>query len=52
MLKYFECRPFYSNTLGLTAHIYSGTSFLIYLIDAGYQLVYIVAIGVILTTWR
>ena len=39
-------------TLGLTAHIFSEKSFTTYLIDAGYQLVYAVVMGVILAAWR
>ena len=39
-------------TLGLTANMYSEKPFSIYLIDAGYQLVYAVVMGVILAAWR
>ncbi len=39
-------------TLGLTAHMYSERPLSIYVIDAGYQLVYAVAMGVILAAWR
>ena len=39
-------------TLGLTAHMYSERPLSIYLIDAGYQLVYAVAMGIILAAWR
>ncbi len=39
-------------TLGLTAHMFSEKPLSTYLIDAGYQLVYAVAMGVILTAWR
>ena len=39
-------------TLGLTAHMFSGKPLSIYLIDAGYQLVYAVVMGVILAAWR
>ena len=39
-------------TLGLTAHVYSERPLSIYLIDAGYQLVYAVTMGVILAAWR
>ena len=39
-------------TLGLTAHVYSEKPLSIYVIDAGYQLVYAVAMGVILAAWR
>ena len=39
-------------TLGLTAHMYSEKPFSIYLTDAGFQLVYAVAMGAILAVWR
>ena len=39
-------------TLGLTAHMFSGKPLSIYLIDAGYQLVYAMVMGVILAAWR
>ncbi len=39
-------------TLGLTAHMFSGTPLSTYLIDAGYQLVYSMVMGVILAAWR
>ncbi len=39
-------------TLGLTAHMFSEKRLSTYLIDAGYQLVYAVAMGVILAAWR
>ena len=39
-------------TLGLTAHTFSGKPSSTYLIDAGYQLVYAVVMGVILAAWR
>ena len=40
-------------TLGLTAHMHShGKPLSIYLIDAGYQLVYAVAMGVVLAVWQ
>ena len=39
-------------TLGLTANMYSEKPLSIYLIDAGYQLVYAVVMGVILAAWR
>ncbi len=40
------------STLGLTAHIFSEKQLSTYLIDAGYQLVYAVVMGVILAAWR
>ena len=40
------------STLGLTAHMYSERPLSIYVMDAGYQLVYAVAMGVILAAWR
>ncbi len=39
-------------TLGLTAHMFSEKPWSTYLIDGGYQLVYAVAMGVILAAWR
>ncbi len=39
-------------TLGLTAHMFSEKPLSTYLIDAGYQLVYAVVMGIILATWR
>ncbi len=39
-------------TLGLTAHLFSEKRWSTYLIDAGYQLVYAVVMGVILAVWR
>ena len=39
-------------TLGLTSQIYSMKPWSIYLIDAGYQLVYSMVMGVILAAWR
>ncbi len=39
-------------TLGLTAHMFSEKRLSTYLIDAGYQLVYALVMGVILAAWR
>ena len=39
-------------TLGLTAHMFSEKRLSTYLIDAGYQLVYAVVMGVMLTAWQ
>jgi hypothetical protein len=38
--------------LGLNAHVYSDDRPAAWLIDAGYQLVYLLVMGVILTLWR
>jgi len=38
-------------TIGLTANLYSNKAFATYLIDAGYQLVFMVVAGVILAVW-
>jgi hypothetical protein len=38
-------------TIGLTANLYSNKRFSTYLIDAGYQLVFMVVAGVILAVW-
>ena len=39
-------------TLGMTANLYSERPLSIYLIDAGYQLVYLVVMGIIIAAWR
>jgi hypothetical protein len=39
-------------TLGLTAKLYSGRSFKAYALDAGYQLVFMVVMGLILVAWH
>ena len=39
-------------TLGLTANMFSEKPLSTYLLDAGYQLVYTVVMGVILAAWR
>ena len=39
-------------TLGLTAHMFSEKRLSAYLLDAGYQLVYAVVMGVILAAWQ
>ncbi len=39
-------------TLGLTAHVYSGKPLTIFFADAGFQLVYAMAMGAILAAWR
>ena len=39
-------------TIGLTANLYSNKSFAAYVIDAGYQLVFMLVMGVILAVWR
>lgn len=39
-------------TVGLTANLYSDKSIKAYLLDAGYQLVFLVVMGFILTAWR
>lgn len=41
----------FAATIGLTANLYSDKPLAAYLIDAGYQLVYLVAMGVILAVW-
>ena len=40
------------STIGLTAHMFSERPLSIYFIDAGYQLVYAVVMGVIIAAWR
>ena len=39
-------------TTGLTAHVFSGKRFATYVIDAGYQLTYLLIMGLILASWR
>jgi uncharacterized membrane protein len=39
-------------TIGLTAQVYSQRKFAVFMIDAGYQLVYLVAMGAILAAWQ
>jgi hypothetical protein len=39
-------------TLGLIANVYSGKKFSVFLIDTGYQLVYLIAMGAILGAWH
>ncbi len=39
-------------TIGLTSYLFSERRFSTYLIDAGYQLVYLVMMGAILGAWR
>jgi len=39
-------------TLGLTAHMHSDKRLSTYILDAGYQLVYSVVMGIILVTWK
>lgn len=42
----------FAATIGLTANLYSDKPLAAYLIDAAYQLVYLVLMGVILAVWR
>jgi len=39
-------------TIGLMANVYSGKKFSVFVIDAGYQLVYLVVMGAILGQWH
>lgn len=39
-------------TIGLTAQVYSQRKFAVFVIDAGYQLAYLVAMGAILAAWQ
>lgn len=39
-------------TIGLMANVYSGKKFSVFVIDAGYQLVYLVVMGAILGAWH
>ncbi|MGH7599587.1 MAG: DUF1761 domain-containing protein [bacterium] len=42
----------FAATIGLTANMFSSQPFSLYLIDAGYQLVYLMVMGAILGGWR
>lgn len=42
----------FAATVSLTAHLFSGKRWSAYLIDAGYQLVYLALMGLILAAWR
>ena len=42
----------FAATIGLTSNLYSEKPLAVYLIDAGYQLVYLLLMGVILAVWR
>jgi hypothetical protein len=39
-------------TIGLMANLYAGRKFSLFVIDAGYQLVYLLAMGAILGQWH
>ena len=42
----------FAATIGLISNLYSEKPLAAYLIDAGYQLVYLIVMGVILAVWR
>lgn len=42
----------FAATIGLTSHLFSERKLSAYLIDVGYQLVYLVVMGAILGAWR
>jgi hypothetical protein len=42
----------FAATIGLMANVYSGKKFSAFLIDTGYQLVYLVVMGAILGAWH
>ncbi len=46
------CWVGFAATLGLMAHMYSGKALAAWLIDAGYQLIYILLMAAILTAWH
>ncbi|HEV8123571.1 MAG TPA: DUF1761 domain-containing protein [Gemmatimonadales bacterium] len=48
----FHCWLGFAATIGLTANMYSNKPIRAYFIDAGYQLVYMTAMGAILGAWR
>jgi hypothetical protein len=48
----FYCWLGFVATIGLTSHLFSDRKLATYLIDVGYQLVYMLAMGAILGAWR
>jgi len=48
----FLCWLGFAATIGFTANLFSEKSLTTYLIDAGYQLVYLILMGVILAIWK
>jgi len=42
----------FAATIGLTANMYSEKRLAVFLIDAGYQIVYLMVMGAILVAWR
>lgn len=42
----------FAATIGLTAHVFSEKRFATYVLDAGYQLAYLLLMGLILAVWR
>ena len=48
----FLCWLGFAFTIGLTAQVYSQRKFAVFVIDAGYQLVYLLVMGAILAAWR
>lgn len=42
----------FAATIGLTANVFSEKRFAVYAIDTTYQLVYLIAVAVILAVWR
>jgi len=42
----------FAATIGLMANVYSGKKFSVFVIDTGYQLVYLIAMGAILGAWH
>ena len=48
----FYCWLGFAATIGLTSHLFSDKKPAAYLIDVGYQLAYMLAMGAILGAWR
>jgi hypothetical protein len=42
----------FAATIGLTANVFSEKRFAVYLIDTTYQLMYLIAVAVVLAVWR
>jgi hypothetical protein len=48
----FLCWLGFAATIGLTAHMFSEQRFAAYVLDAGYQLAYLLLMGLLLAVWR
>jgi hypothetical protein len=48
----FVCWLGFAATIGLTAHMFSEKRFAAYVLDAGYQLAYLLWMGLLLSVWK